>query len=81
MFSRRDFLTASVALATIFGPGMQGRWSRAAAQQALRAIDTRFPRSPGPSETAIYNDAIALELTGRFRRRSGSKGSFCTHDD
>ncbi len=35
MFSRRDFLTASVALATIFGPGMHGRWSQAAAQQAV----------------------------------------------
>jgi len=39
MFSRRDFLTASVALATIFGPGMQGRWSQVAAQQALTEED------------------------------------------
>ena len=39
MFSRRDFLTASVALATIFGPGMQGRWSQVAAQQALSEED------------------------------------------
>lgn len=39
MFSRRDFLTASVALATIFGPGMQGRWSQAAAQQTLTEDD------------------------------------------
>ena len=39
MFSRRDFLTASVALATIFGPGMHGRWSQAAAQQAVTEED------------------------------------------
>ncbi|MGF1629363.1 MAG: thiosulfohydrolase SoxB [Kiloniellaceae bacterium] len=39
MFSRRDFLTASVALATLFGPGMQGRWSQVAAQQALTEED------------------------------------------
>jgi S-sulfosulfanyl-L-cysteine sulfohydrolase len=39
MFSRRDFLTASVALAAILGPGMQGRWSQAAAQQAITEED------------------------------------------
>ncbi|MCI5076537.1 thiosulfohydrolase SoxB [Oricola sp.] len=35
MFSRREFLMASVAAASIAGPGMIGRWSRAMAQQAL----------------------------------------------
>jgi len=39
MFSRRDFLTASMALAAIAGPGMTGRWSRAAAQQSLSEED------------------------------------------
>jgi len=39
MFSRRDFLTASVALATLVGPGRGGGWSRAAAQQALSQED------------------------------------------
>lgn len=39
MFSRRDFLTASLALAAIMGPGFQGRWSRVAAQQALSEND------------------------------------------
>src|SRR3546814_17207763 len=39
MFSRRDFLTASVALATIVGPSLNGRWSRVAAQQALTEAD------------------------------------------
>src|SRR3546814_14955767 len=39
MFSRRDFLTASVALATIVGPSLNGRWSRVAAQQALTEED------------------------------------------
>ena len=39
MFSRRDFLTASVALTTILGPGMQGRWSQVAAQQTLTEED------------------------------------------
>ena len=35
MFSRREFLTATVALAALTGSGLSGRWSRAAAQQAL----------------------------------------------
>ncbi|MCB1463694.1 MAG: thiosulfohydrolase SoxB, partial [Nitratireductor sp.] len=35
MFSRREFLMATVALSAIAGPGLAGRWSRAAAQQAL----------------------------------------------
>ena len=35
MFSRREFLTATVALAALTGSGMAGRWSRAAAAQAL----------------------------------------------
>ena len=39
MFSRRDFLTASVALASIVGSGLQGRWSQVAAQQALSEDD------------------------------------------
>jgi len=39
MFSRREFLTASVALGAIAGVGMEGLWSRAAAQQALSEND------------------------------------------
>ncbi len=39
MLSRRDFLTATVALAAIAGPGPDGRWSRLAAQQALSEED------------------------------------------
>ncbi len=35
MFSRREFLMASVAAAAVAGPGMVGQWSRAMAQQAL----------------------------------------------
>ncbi len=35
MFSRRDFLTATLALGAIAGPGIDGRWLRLAAQQAL----------------------------------------------
>ena len=35
MFSRREFLMASVAAAAVAGPGMIGQWSRAMAQQAL----------------------------------------------
>lgn len=35
MFSRREFLMATVALSAVAGPGMAGRWSRAAAQQTL----------------------------------------------
>ncbi|MAZ17181.1 MAG: thiosulfohydrolase SoxB [Ahrensia sp.] len=35
MFSRREFLMASVAAAAVTGPGMIGQWSRAMAQQAL----------------------------------------------
>jgi hypothetical protein len=39
MVSRREFLAASVALGAIAGLGMEGRWSRAAAQQALKEDD------------------------------------------
>jgi sulfur-oxidizing protein SoxB len=35
MFSRREFLMATAALSAITGPGLVGRWSRAAAQQTL----------------------------------------------
>ena len=35
MFSRREFLTASLALSAIAGPGLTGRWARAAAQQIV----------------------------------------------
>jgi sulfur-oxidizing protein SoxB len=39
MFSRREFLTATVALGAITGSGLSGRWSRAAAQQKLTEDD------------------------------------------
>ncbi|NDW07139.1 thiosulfohydrolase SoxB [Jiella pacifica] len=39
MFSRREFLAASVALASITSSGLAGRWSRAAAQQRLSEDD------------------------------------------
>jgi len=39
MFSRREFLTATVALSAFAGSGMAGRWSRAAAQQRLSEDD------------------------------------------
>jgi sulfur-oxidizing protein SoxB len=35
MFSRREFLMATAALSAVAGPGLVGKWSRAAAQQAL----------------------------------------------
>ncbi len=39
MFSRREFLMATAALSAIAGPGLVGRWSRAAAQQSLSEND------------------------------------------
>lgn len=39
MFSRREFLTATVALAALTGSGMAGRWSQAAAQQRMTEDD------------------------------------------
>ncbi|MCQ0989300.1 thiosulfohydrolase SoxB [Jiella marina] len=39
MFSRREFLAATVALASITGSGLSGRWSRAAAQQRMTEDD------------------------------------------
>ena len=39
MISRRDFLTATIALGTIAGVGMSGRWSKVAAQQRLTEND------------------------------------------
>ncbi|QDZ02647.1 thiosulfohydrolase SoxB [Nitratireductor mangrovi] len=35
MISRREFLMATAALSAVAGPGLVGRWSRAAAQQTL----------------------------------------------
>ncbi|MFU0505538.1 thiosulfohydrolase SoxB [Pseudaminobacter sp. NGMCC 1.201702] len=39
MFSRREFLMATAALSAIAGPALVGKWSRAAAQQALSEND------------------------------------------
>ncbi len=39
MFSRREFLMAATAVTAIVGPAVVGRWSRAAAQQALTEGD------------------------------------------
>ncbi|MBB4004076.1 thiosulfohydrolase SoxB [Aurantimonas endophytica] len=39
MFSRREFLTATVALGALTGSGLSGRWSWAAAQQKLTEDD------------------------------------------
>ena len=39
MFSRREFLTATVALSAITGASLTGRWSRAAAQQMMSEDD------------------------------------------
>src|SRR5690606_4096318 len=39
MFSRREFLMAGAALSAIAGSGLAGKWSRAAAQQALTEND------------------------------------------
>jgi len=39
MFSRREFLMATAALGAIAGPGLVGKWSRAAAQQMLSEND------------------------------------------
>jgi sulfur-oxidizing protein SoxB len=39
MFSRREFLAATVALSAIAGSGLAGKWSRAAAQQRLKESD------------------------------------------
>ncbi|WP_421858798.1 thiosulfohydrolase SoxB [Oricola sp.] len=39
MFSRREFLMASVAATAAMGPGIAGQWSRVAAQQAMSEDD------------------------------------------
>ncbi|EAU41090.1 probable Mn-dependent hydrolase [Fulvimarina pelagi HTCC2506] len=39
MFSRREFLTATVALSAITGASLTGRWSRASAQQTMSEDD------------------------------------------
>lgn len=39
MFSRREFLMAGAALSAIAGSGLSGKWSRAAARQALTEND------------------------------------------
>ncbi|MEC9342525.1 MAG: thiosulfohydrolase SoxB, partial [Pseudomonadota bacterium] len=61
MVSRREFLMATVALSAITGPGFSGRWSRAAAQQALDE-ETLLAAEPFGNLTLVHITDIHAQL-------------------
>jgi sulfur-oxidizing protein SoxB len=67
MFTRRDFLVASAALAAIVGPGATGRWSRLAAQQTLSEDDLLAAESFG-NVTLVHVTDIHAQLKPLYFR-------------
>ena len=67
MFSRRDFLTASMALAAIVGPGVNGRWSRLAAQQSL-SEETLLAAEDSGNVTLLHVTDIHAQLKPLYFR-------------
>lgn len=61
MLSRREFLMATAALSAITGPGLVGRWSRAAAQQALTE-DVLLEFEPFGNVTLVHITDIHAQL-------------------
>ncbi len=61
MISRREFLMASVALSAIAGSAMAGRWSVAAAQQAL-SEDALLAAEPFGNVTLVHITDIHAQL-------------------
>lgn len=74
MFSRREFLMATAALAAIAGPGMNGRWSRAAAQQRLSEADLLDFESYGNVTLVHLTDIHAQLVPVYFREPSINLG-------
>ncbi|HEU4986706.1 MAG TPA: thiosulfohydrolase SoxB, partial [Rhizobiaceae bacterium] len=70
MFSRREFLMAGAALSAVAGPGLVGRWSRAAAQQALSEGDLLDFESFGNVTLVHLTDIHAQLMPVYFREPS-----------
>lgn len=67
MFSRREFLMAATAVTAIMGPGAAGRWSRAAAQQALTESDL-LDMTPHGNVTLVHVTDIHAQLKPLYFR-------------
>src|SRR3546814_5874410 len=74
VFSRRDCLTASVALATIVWPSLNGRWSRVSAQQALTEEDLLAAEAFGNVTLLHVTDIHAQVKPLYFREPSVNLG-------
>lgn len=67
MLSKREFLTATVALGALTGSGLAGRWSRAAAQQRL-SEDELLAASDFGNLTLLHITDIHAQLKPVFFR-------------
>lgn len=67
MLSRREFLMATAALSAIAGPGLIGRWSRAAAQQTL-SEDALLDFEPLGNVTLVHIADIHAQLVPVYFR-------------
>ena len=67
MFSRREFLMAATAVSAITGSGLVGRWSRAAAQQAL-SEDALLDFQPLGNVTLVHLTDIHAQLVPVYFR-------------
>ncbi|MDN5925535.1 MAG: thiosulfohydrolase SoxB [Hyphomicrobiales bacterium] len=74
MFSRREFLMAATALSAIAGPGLVGRWSRAAAAQALKESDLLDFEPMGNVTLVHITDIHAQLMPVYFREPSTNLG-------
>ncbi|TIP10420.1 thiosulfohydrolase SoxB [Mesorhizobium sp.] len=75
MLSRREFLMATAALSAIAGPGLIGKWSRAAAQQAL-SEDVLLEFEPFGNVTLVHiTDVHAQLMPVYFREPSINLGA------
>jgi sulfur-oxidizing protein SoxB len=67
MLSRREFIMATAALSAIVGPGLIGRWSRAAAQQTLTQ-DALLDFAPLGNVTLVHIADIHAQLVPVYFR-------------
>lgn len=67
MFSRRDFMSATVTLSAVMGLGLSGHWSRAAAQQRLTEDDLLGAASFG-NLTVLHITDIHAQLKPLYFR-------------
>lgn len=74
MFSRREFLMAGAALSAIAGSGLSGKWSRAAARQALTENDLLDFDSFGNVTLVHLTDLHAQLMPVYFREPSVNIG-------